>query len=288
MTIKRFRKGAVLILTGFFCLAFFRPVFSQETTQPMTAEQVMAGVSQKWGNIKDFQGDMTIGMQMFGKMMKMEGTVWAKDKLFRTEMTLPPEMMPSSNKPAAPIKLLMVFDGKTMWQMLPMMNMVTKIEYSALEGKIKNMPSGFHYSLPAVSYKLSEKKRNETEYYLLETNETNKFIQNSPVSAMGANLPTTNIKSISVWVNKATLFPDLMEFYFQDNTAPGMYLEFKNVKTDQGLAPELFTFQVPEGMQVMDMTASIKAMAGKREKQSTAPDTAQQSATTPDTGQVSQ
>ena len=276
--IKRFKKKAVFVLTGLFCLALFRPVFSQEVVagQAMTAEQLTADISQKWNNIKDFQGDMTVGIQMFGKMMKMEGTMWAKDRLFRMEMTLPPEMMPSANKPIEPIKVLLVFDGKTMWQMLPMMNMVTKIEYSALEGKMKNMLSGFHYSLPAVPYKLSEKKRNGIEYYLLETNETNKFIQSSPVSGMGVNLPTNMpFKGISVWVNKTTLFPDLTEFYFQDNATPGMSLEFKDIKTDQGLASDLFTFQVPEGMQVMDMTASMKAMAGKMEKQSTASDTGQ-------------
>jgi len=285
--IKRW-KVQILFLMGLLCLALFRPVFSQEVVagQAMTAEQLAADISQKWSNNQDFQSDMTVGMQMFGKMMKIKGTVWQKGNLFRAEMTLPPELMPPTDKPAEPLKVLMVFDGKTMWQMLPMMNMVTKTDFSALEGKIKSMPfSKSFYSLPVVSYHLSEKKRNGGDYYFLETKDGKEFIQNSPVASLGVNLPTNmSFQSIGVWINKNTLFPDLIEFYVQKNML-GMFLEFKNIKIDQGLVSGLFIFQVPEGAQVMDMTASMKAIAEKTEKQSTASDKTQ-SATAPDTGQA--
>ena len=269
--IKRWRAKA-LFLTGLLCLALFRPAFGQE----MTAEELAAGMTQKWNNIQDFQSDMTVGMQMFGKMIKIKSTIWQKGKLFRAEMTLPPELMPPTDKPAEPLKVLVVFDGKTMWQMLPMMNMVTKTDFSALEGKIKSIPlSKSLYSLPVVSYQLSEKKRNGGDYYFLETKDSKEFIQNSPMAGLGVNLPTNmSFQSIGVWVNKNTLFPDLVEFYTQKNT-PGMSLEFKNIKTDQGLSPELFIFQTPEGVQVMDMTASMKAMAEKMTQSATAPDTGQ-------------
>jgi outer membrane lipoprotein-sorting protein len=304
--IKRWRVKT-LFLTGFFCLALFRPVFSQEAVviQAMTAEQLTADISQKWSNIQDFQSDMTVGMQMFGKMMKIKGTIWQKGKLFRAEMTLPSELMPPTDKSVGPLKVLVIFDGKIMWQSLPMMNMVTKSDISALEGKTKNVSfSKSFYSLPAVSYQLSEKKRNGNDCYFLETKDTNKFIQNSPAAGLGVNLPMNmSFQSIGVWINKTTLFPDLIEFYVQNNT-PGMSLEFKNIKTDQGLTLDLFTFQVPEGVQVMDVTASMKAIAGKTEKQSTISDTIQtttektvkqsivsdtiQAATVPDTGQAPQ
>lgn len=256
-------KVKALFLTGLLCLALFRPVFGQE----MTVEELAAGISQKWSGIQDLQADMAVGMQMFGKMMKVSGTIWQKDKLFRAEMTMPPELMPQSDEPAEPIKVLMVFDGKVMWQLLPMMKMATKIDISELKGTIKNAPfSTSFYSLPDVSYQLSEKERNGNAYYFLETKESDRFVQNSPVSGMGVNLPTNmSFQSVGVWVNKDTLFPDLIEFYAQNKT-PGMYVEFKNVKTDQGLAPKLFTFQVPKGVQVMDMTASMKAIAEKTEK----------------------
>lgn len=260
------------MLAGLFCCLLAGKVFSQE----MTAEQLTADISQKWSNVQDLQGDMTVGMQMFGKMMEIKGAIWQKEKLFRAEMTLPPELMPPTDKPTEPLKVLMVFDGKIMWQMWPMMNMATKIDFSALEGKIKNAPfsKSFH-SLPAVSYQLSEKKRNGNDYYFLETKNSKEFIQNSPVAGLGVNLPTNmSFQSVGVWVNKGTLFPDLIEFYIQKNT-PGMYVEFKNVKIDQGLAQELFTFKVPEGVQVMDMTASMKAIAGKTTQPAAEPDTGQ-------------
>jgi len=269
--IKRWRTKA-LFLTGLLCLALFRPVFSQEvvTDQVVTAEQLIADISQKWSSIQDFQSDMTVGVQMFGKMMKIKSAIWQKGNLFRAEMTMPPELMPPTDKPVEPSKVLIFFDGKTMWQSMPMMNLVTKTDFSALEGTIKNAPfsKSFH-SLPAVSYQLSEKKRNGGDYYFLETKDSKEFIQNSPVAGMGVNLPTNmSFQSIGVWVNKGTLFPDLIEFYVQNNT-PGMYVEFKNVKIDQGLASELFTFHVPEGVSVMDMTASIKARVGKMTPKST-------------------
>ena len=252
-----------LFLTVLLCLALFRPVFSQE----MTAEELATAISQKWSGIQDLQGDMTVGMQMSGKMTEIKGAIWQKEKLFRVEMTMPPELMPPTDKAAEPLKMLMVFDGKTMWQSLPMMNMVTKIDISALEGTIKNAPfSRSFHSLPAVSYQLSEKTRKGQDYYFLETKEADKFVQNSPVSGMDVNLSTnTSFQGIGVWVNKETLFPDLIEFYTQKNT-PGMFVEFKNIKTDQDLASELFTFRAPKGAQVMDLTASMKARAEKMEK----------------------
>ena len=256
-------KVKTLFLTGFFCLALFRPVFGQD----MTVEELAAGMSQKWSSIQDLQADMTVGMQMFGKMMKVQGTIWQKDKLFRAEMTLPPELVPQTDESAEPVKVLMVFDGKIMWQLLPMMNMATKIDISELKGTIKNAPfSKSFYSLPDVSYQLSEKEQNGNTYYFLETKEADKFVKNSPVAGMGVNMPTNmSFQGVGVWVNKDTLFPDRIEFYAQNKT-PGMYVEFKNVKTDQGLASKLFTFQVPKDVQVMDMTASMKAIAEKTEK----------------------
>lgn len=273
------RKGVFFALVGFFCLAFFRSAFSQE----MTAEELVTGISQKWSNIQDFQSDITVGMQMFGKAMKIKGTIWQKGGLFRTEMNLPPELMPRTDKQAEPVKVLMVFDGKVMWQMMPMMNMVLKTDISALDDKIKNAPfSRSLYSLPAVSYSLGEKKRNGNDYYFLETKDIARFIQNSPMSSAGVNLPMNMpFQNIGIWVNKGTLFPDMIEFCDQNNV-PVMSLEFKNIKTDQGLVSDLFTFQVPEGMQVMDMTASMKAMAGKMTQSGTVSDTPQ-SATVPDT-----
>jgi len=169
------------------------------------------------------------------------------------------------------------------------MNMVMKADVSALGGKTNSAPfSKPLYSLPAVPYQLSEKKRNGNDYYFLETSEIKDFFQKSGVSFMGMFLPKKPpLRSIGVWVNKNTLFPDLIEFYAQKN-APVMYVEFKNVKIDQGLSPNLFIFKVPEGVKpqdIPDMTETLKAMAGKTEKQSTASDTIQ-AATAPDTGQA--
>jgi outer membrane lipoprotein-sorting protein len=288
---KIIRGSAVLFLVGFFCLVLSGPAFSQEVVagQVMTAEQLTADIGQKWSTIQDFQADLTVGMQVFGKMTKMKGTIWQKDKLFRGEMTLPPELMPQTDKLAEPPKVLVVFDGKVMWQTLPMMSIVTKTDFSALDGTIKSLPfSKSLYSLPAVSYRLSEKKRNGEDYYFLETKDSKEFIQNSPVAALGVNLPANmSFHSIGLWVNKNTLFPDLIEFYVQKNT-PGMSLEFKNIKIDQGLSPMLFVFKVPDGAQVMDMTASIKAIAKKtaakqQPKQSTVTDTTQVTKVVPET-----
>ena len=290
--IKRWKVKA-LFLTGLLCLALFRPVFSQEMVagQAMTAEQLTADISQKWNNIQDFQSDLTIGMRVSGKMTKIEGTVWQKERVFRAKMMVPPEIVEAAAgfKPAGLVEMLAVFDGKTMWLSLPtMMNMVMKADISAFEGKTNNASfSKPLYSLPELSYKLSEKNRNGNDYYFLETSDIKDFFQKSTVSFVGMFLPTKPpLRSIGVWVNKNTLFPDRIEFYAQKNV-PVMYLEFKNVKTDQGLSSKLFVFKVPEGVTPMDMTETMKAMVGKREKQSTASDKIQ-AATAPDTGQAPQ
>ena len=260
----------VLFLTGLLCLALFRPVFSQEEAVPipaMTVEQLTADINQKWSNIRDFQSDLAVSVQVPGKTTKIEGTVWQKERVFRVEMTMPPEIVETvaGFKPAGSVKALMIFDGKTMWLSLPTtMNMVIKADISALEGKTNNAPfSKPLYSLPALSYMLNEENRNGNDYYLLETGNIKDFFQKSAVSFMGMFLPIKPpLQNIGVWVNKTTLFPELVEFYAQKN-APVMYVEFKNVKTDQGPSPNLFVFKIPKGVTPMDMTETLKAMTGK-------------------------
>ena len=264
----------ILFLMGLLCLALFRPVFSQEEAPvlAMTVEQLTADINQKWSNIQDFQSDLAVSVQVSDKTTKIEGTIWQKERVFRAEMTMSPEIVETvaGFKPAGSVKALMIFDGKTMWLSLPtMMNMVMKADISFLEGKTNNAPfSKFLYSLPALSYMLSEENRNGNNYYFLETGNIKDFFQKSAVSFMGMFLPTKPpLRNIGVWVNKKTLFPDRIEFYAEKN-APVMYAEFTNVKTDQGLSPKLFVFKVPEGATPMDMTETMKAMAGKTEKQS--------------------
>lgn len=243
---KGLRKAAVLVLAGIVGLAFLTPGFSQT----MTAEQISAKIKECWGNAKDFQADMNIDMEMMGTTMKMEGTVWQKDKLFRMEMTMPAGSMGAET--TEPMKMLMVFDGKTMWQLMPMMNMVTKIDSTASEPL---------YSLPDVSYQISEKKKDGNSYYFLETSDVSKFTQKGIGGGMGSagQMP---FQKVGVWVNKTSSFPELTEFYSQEGKTV-MSMEMKNVKTNQGISPELFTFKVPEGAQVMDMTEMMKTMAEK-------------------------
>ena len=254
---KGLRKVAVLVLAGIIGLAFLTPGFSQT----MTAEQISAKFKECWGNAKDFQADMNIGMEMMGTTMKMEGTVWQKDKLFRMEMTMPAGSMGTTT--TEPMKMLMVFDGKTMWQLMPMMNMVTKIDFASLEGKIKEQMESMSnlYSLPDVSYQISEKKKDGNSYYFLETSDVSKFAQKGIGGGMGSagQMP---FQKVGVWVNKTSSFPELTEFYSQEGKTV-MSVEMKNVKTNQGLSPELFTFKVPEGAQVMDMTEMVKTMSQK-------------------------
>ncbi|MFH2068118.1 MAG: hypothetical protein ABII89_01470 [Candidatus Omnitrophota bacterium] len=266
--IKRWRVKA-LFLTGLLCLALSRPVFGQEESVPgqaMPVEQLTADMNRRWGNIQDFQSDLTIGVQVSGKTTKIEGAVWQKERVFRTELTVPPEIITAMTgyRVSGLFKALMVFDGKTAWFSLPSMNMVMKTDISALGGKTNNAPfSKPLYLLPALSYSISEENRNGDDYYFLETGNIKDFFQKSAVSFMGMFLPTKPpLQSIGAWVNKGTLFPDSVEFYAQKNAAV-MYVEFRNVKTDRGLSPELFVFKVPEGMQVMDMTETMKEMAGK-------------------------
>ena len=254
---KGLRKVAVLVLAGIIGLAFLTPGFSQT----MTAEQISAKIKECWSNAKDFQADMNIGMEMMGTTMKMEGTVWQKDKLFRMEMTMPAGSMGTTT--TEPMKMLMVFDGKTMWQLMPMMNMVTKIDFASLEGKIKEQMESMSnlYSLPDVSYQISEKKKDGNSYYFLETSDVSKFAQKGIGGGMGSagQMP---FQKVGVWVNKTSSFPELTEFYSQEGKTV-MSIEMKNVKTNQGISPELFTFKVPEGAQVMDMTEMMKTTMEK-------------------------
>lgn len=269
--LRTIRKRGLFLLAGLFCLLFAE----QGLAESMTAEKLVAAINQKGSGIQDFQADMTASVwKTTSKTIQEEITVWQKGKLLRVEMALPSEMLPPTDRTVGSPKMLTVFDGKTMWQLMPTMNMVTKIDFSALEDTEKEVPfSKPPYLLPVIPYQMSEESRDGIDCYLLEPNDPNEFIQKSCISTWG-NMKTKSAERISIWVNKATLFPELIELYSQ-GIKPAMSVKFRNIKINQGLSPNLFVFQVPEGAQMMDITAAMKAKYEKMEKQSTATDTTQ-------------
>jgi len=250
---------------GLWSLGVWKPIYSQE----LSPEELVSAIRQKWSTIQDFQADMTIGVQFLGTLLKIEGTVWQKERLFRAKMLFPPELMPQMQSKEGtsqvPPEMLIVFDGKAMWQSMPMLpNLVMKTDFSSLEGKAKEVitPRAL-YNLPDLSYRVSEKNREGVAYYLLETGDVTQFLHKSVPPGMGINIPKDiSFNKVCVWVNKATLFPELIEGFTQGDT-PAFYLQFKNLKVNQGLPQELFLFQIPEGAQIMDMTAMMKAMTEK-------------------------
>jgi hypothetical protein len=152
------------------------------------------------------------------------------------------------------------------------------MDYSVVEGKGKGMSDGSllpilfskpPYSLPNLPYELSEDNLDGVDCYFLETDEIFKFLLRNETAPDDTGKLSGQI---DVLVNKTTLFPDRLEFHSKEGNAPlNVDIDFKNVKTNQGLSDDLFAFQVPKGAQVKDVTEKIKAAPAAKE--STAPDT---------------
>ena len=257
-----FRKTSVIALFSLFFLSAVGLVQAED----LTADTILKQMKEKWSGSQSMQADVSMNANLSGLRIKIDGTMWQKAKLFRAEMTIPPEVLAGSSAAGsslAPLKMLMVFDGAVMWQHFSMMNMVTKIDMAAVESKLPGgMPPRVFLggSLPEnVSYKVSAVTRSNKNYYLMEVKDIARFIKNAFPPGTMVNIPANmQFQKVAVWVGRDSLFPEIIEFFTTADTAM-MAMEFKNIKVNPDLSPDLFVFNVPEGVQPVDMTPMVLA-----------------------------
>ena len=247
--------GGFLLVSLVFGLLRGLPLYAQTKE----AKEVLGKVAQRWKEIKDFQADLATGIQMMGSWMTMESKIWSKGDKFRMEMDLP---SPQGTKN----KMNMVFDGKTMWQYIPLQNMVIKIDFTSLMNWAKEKGLEKETMMlkpkqplplpPDVKYKVSEKEKEGRVYYLLETEEITSGMMDRPELKAMKNSQFMP-KKIVFWIRKDDFFPFRYEVYSQEDSL-GMWMEFRNVQTDIGIEDKNFIFQPPSDAQIMDMTDMMK------------------------------
>ncbi|HNS49422.1 MAG TPA: hypothetical protein PKM61_07860 [bacterium] len=218
---------------------------------------LVSDLNGRWSSLKSLQADLSVGFQMFGNTLNTGGRFWQQERLFRCELTVPQELSPNRQLTGDASRIQILFDGRTLWQSMPIWNLAYKFDLTQLDTRLAEEMTPASFQLPAISYSTSEKVRNRKNYYLLETRDVAGFSRGNQLAAsLYPVLGQLPFKRIQVWVGRESLLPEIVEFY-GSQSVPIFFFRLQNIKTGQALAPELFTFRMPEGSKVIDMTSSL-------------------------------
>jgi len=207
--------------------------------------------------IKKYRQTMVMKMNMMGSQMDMKGDMWMEgDKLY-LEMTIPPMDM----------KQIMVSDGETSYTYMPAMNMVQKMDTARLKAELGDSFSpmgggqagGSGNSIQpfdgiksdAMTYVGTEDIDGQ-KLYVLE----GAFPQPSEeMRQMNPFIPS----SARYWVSIEDGMPR-RSTYISEEGQEMFRQDFSNIKLNPEIDPDRFTFEPPEGVQIIDMTEMILNM----------------------------
>ena len=227
-----------------------------------TTEQRIASLEAKAGTVSSLQADMSMAMDMMGKNMVSNGTVYFK----KPRMSL---VETETDMGTMKMKQIMVSDGETVWTYQPSMKMAVRIDLKRViaaagdesagdrtGGDVTKPFNGFERE--TISF-IRNDKLDEKDVYVFQGVPGKKNMEKMPV----------RVTKIETWVGaddglvrKAILFgEDGKEIMSQT---------YSNIRINVEIDNSLFVFTPPEGAQVMDMTEGtinmMKEMKGEKEK----------------------
>ena len=237
-------RKIVSISAGMVVLGMF---FLIGTAQGADKETIIKRIKDNYQELTSFQADTYIERTEQGKELKGEGKIWAKEGKFRMEI----ETIASGSEEEAAEKQTIVFDGNVFWIYSQPKNELLTIDLSKLTdlsdsagGQLQGMVTELEESIsnfsspqfsPGKEIDISEKEWKGKSFYVLRDGQTEN------------------------WVNKEDYFIYRVITYDEaENIISDVELTVINL--NEKISDELFTFQVPEGVQPMDMVEMMKAM----------------------------
>ncbi len=244
-------RKIVSISAGMVVLGMF---FLIGTAQGADKETIIKRIKDNYQELTSFQADTYIERTEQGKELEGEGKIWAKEGKFRMEI----ETIASGSEEEAAEKQTIVFDGNVFWIYSQPKNELLTIDLSKLidlsdsaGGQLQGMVTELEESIsnffspqfsPGKEIDISEKEWKGKSFYVLRDGQTEN------------------------WVNKEDYFIYRVITYDEaENIISDVELTVINL--NEKISDELFTFQVPEGVQPMDMVEMMKAMFKAFEEQ---------------------
>lgn len=238
-------RNIVSISAGMVILGMF---FLIGTAQGADKETIIKRIKDNYQELTTFQADIYIETIEQGKDTEREGKIWAKEGKFRMEMEA---IVSGSGEKGAAEKQTMVFDGKIFWIYLQPKNELITIDLSKLadlSGLAKEQLQGMVTELeegvlnffspqfpPGQEINISENEWKGKSFYVLKDGQT------------------------ETWVNKEDYFIYRVITYDEAENITSD-IELTVINLNEEISDELFTFQVPEGVQPLDMVEMINAM----------------------------
>jgi outer membrane lipoprotein-sorting protein len=253
-------------------------------SQPQALD-ILTKVATTYRTMKSFQAEATISTDMTspGMQQKMEMPM--------TLAAVLPDKMRMENK-RAPMNMLLVSNGQTVWMYMPQINKYAKMDASKFPGAGGGIgaPGMAGYGNIARQYAdiadrvkrvrilreeaLSIDGRDEACYVLEVEHETPPIPPAPP--AFAKSMPTNIERSAeTLWVDKARFVVVRHSFEtkvtFPNSGAPmqsKITTTFSKIRLDEPVADELFAFTPPNGATEMDLSQFLPAQTGSAQAKS--------------------
>ena len=218
------------------------------TAQGTDRETLIKKIKDNYQELTTFQADIYIQTTEKEKELEGEGKVWAKEGKFRIEIEA---ITSGSAEKEAAEKQTIVFDGNIFWIYLQPNDELITIDLSKLadlpdlareqlQETVTGLEEGFldFFSPqfpPGQQIEISEDEWEGKSFYVLKDGQR------------------------ETWVNKEDyLIYRVITYDEAENVTSDVQLTVINL--DEKISDELFTLQVPEGVQPLDMVEMIKGM----------------------------
>jgi len=237
-------RKIVSISAGIMFLGMF---FLISTAQGADKETIIKRVNDNYQELTSFQADIYIETIEQGKDTEGEGKIWAKEGKFRMEMEA---IASGSGEKGAAEKQIMVFDGKVFWLYLQPQNELITMDTS----KLADLSGLAREQLQEIVTELEKSVSNFFSPQFLSEEE----IEISENEWKGKSFYLLKHGQTETWVNKEDYFVYRVITYGEaENVVSDV--ELTGINVNEKISDELFTFQVPEGVQPLDMVEMIKA-----------------------------
>jgi len=245
-------KKIVSISAGMVVLGMF---FLIGTAQGADKETIIKRINDNYQELTTFQADVYIERTEQGKDIEGEGKIWAKEGKFRTEVET---IASGSGEKGTAEKQTIVFDGKVFWIYLQPKNELLTIDLSKLTD-LSDLAGG---QLQGMVTELEESISNFSSPQF----SSGKEIEISENEWKGKSFYVLKGGQKETWVNKEDYFIYRVINYDEAGNVTSD-VELTVINLNEKISDELFTFQVPEGVQPVDMVEMIKAMFEAFEEQ---------------------
>ncbi len=225
------------------------------TTQGADQETLIKRIKENYEELTSFQADIYIKTIEKGKEERGEGNIWAQEGKFRMEIEA---IASDSGERGAAEKQIIVFDGKIFWIYSQPKNELITIDLS----KLTDLPDLARGQLQEMVTELEEGVLN----FFSPRFPPGQQIQISENEWKGKSFYVLRDGHTETWVNKEDyLIHRVITYDEAENVTSD--IELTAINLNEKISDEQFTFQVPQGVQPLEMVEIIKAMFEAFEEQ---------------------